>query len=142
MKILGIETSCDETAAAVVEDGHHILSNVVSSQIHKHAVYGGVVPELAAREHLRAIRPVVDCALTAANVQLADIDAVGVTYSPGLLPALLVGISFAKGLAAAHRRFPYRSRGFHRAAPDLHRTRYGGPRRRTGARCGCRRASV
>ncbi len=101
MHILGIETSCDETAVAVAVDGHDILSNVITSQIDKHALYGGVIPELAAREHLRSIGPAVDYALAAAKVGLKDIDAVAVTHSPGLLPALLVGISYAKGLAAA-----------------------------------------
>jgi N6-L-threonylcarbamoyladenine synthase len=99
MLILGIETSCDETAAAVVEDGLNIHSNVVSSQVKLHSGYGGVVPELAAREHLRNIRPVVESALTEASVTIPDIDAVAVTSSPGLVPALLVGLSYGKGLA-------------------------------------------
>lgn len=99
--VLGIETSCDETAAAIVANGHRVLANVISSQVAKHAAYGGVIPELAAREHLEAVRPVVDRALRAANRTLSEIDAVAVTVSPGLLPALLVGIAYAKGIAAA-----------------------------------------
>ena len=99
--ILGIETSCDETAAAVVERGARTLSSVVASQIKTHARYGGVVPELASREHLRAIVPVVREALAEAGVALGDLDAIAVTAGPGLAGALLVGIAYAKGLAAA-----------------------------------------
>ncbi len=99
MNLLGIETSCDETAAAVVADGERILSNVVSSQFDVHAKYGGVVPELASREHLRAIVPVVREALENAGLGYRDIGAIGVTYGPGLMGALLVGLSYAKGLA-------------------------------------------
>jgi N6-L-threonylcarbamoyladenine synthase len=99
--ILGIETSCDETAAAVVRHGREILSNSVSSQIAVHAPYGGVVPELASREHLRNILPVVRSALTQAGVTYPDLDAIAVTEGPGLAGALLVGISFAKSLALA-----------------------------------------
>jgi N6-L-threonylcarbamoyladenine synthase len=99
--ILGIESSCDETAAAVVERGACILSSVVASQIATHARYGGVVPELASREHLRAIVPVVRAALAQANVTLADLDAIAVTSGPGLAGALLVGITYAKALAFA-----------------------------------------
>jgi N6-L-threonylcarbamoyladenine synthase len=99
--ILGIESSCDETAAAVVERGTRTLSSVVASQIKTHARYGGVVPELASREHLRAIVPVVRAALTEAGVALADLDAIAVTAGPGLAGALLVGITYAKALAAA-----------------------------------------
>ena len=99
--ILGIETSCDETAAAVVERGARTLSSVVASQIKTHARYGGVVPELASREHLRAIVPVVRAALAEAGVALADLDAIAVTAGPGLAGALLVGITYAKALAAA-----------------------------------------
>ena len=102
MNILGIETSCDETAAAVVCDGHEVRSSVVSSQIELHAGYGGVVPELAAREHLKSIAPVVNAALSESSCTIQDIDAVAVTCGPGLVPALLVGVSFAKGLAGAH----------------------------------------
>ena len=100
MNILGIETSCDETAAAVVVDGVEVMSNVVSSQIAKHAPYGGVVPELAAREHLRNITPVVEAALSEAGVTASEIDGVAATCRPGLVPALLVGLSYAKGIAA------------------------------------------
>jgi N6-L-threonylcarbamoyladenine synthase len=99
--ILGIETSCDETAAAVVRSGEHLLSNVVSSQIATHQVYGGVVPELASREHLRAIVPVVRQALAEAGENYESLDAIAVTQGPGLAGALLVGISFAKALAYA-----------------------------------------
>ena len=99
MKILGIETGCDETASAVVEGGHSVLSNIISSQISKHVLFGGVVPELAAREHLERISSVVGCAISDAGTELDDIEAVAVTRTPGLLPALLVGISYAKGLA-------------------------------------------
>jgi N6-L-threonylcarbamoyladenine synthase len=99
--ILGIETSCDETAAAVVRRGREILSNAVSSQIAVHAPYGGVVPELASREHLRNILPVVRSALAEAGITYQDLDAIAVTEGPGLAGALLVGISFAKSLALA-----------------------------------------
>jgi N6-L-threonylcarbamoyladenine synthase len=99
--ILGIESSCDETAAAVVGDGEHVLSNVVSSQIATHQTYGGVVPELASREHLRAIVPVVRQALVEAGKSYESIDAIAVTQGPGLAGALLVGISYAKALAFA-----------------------------------------
>src|SRR5579862_5324076 len=99
--ILGIESSCDETAAAVVERGARTLSSVVASQIATHATYGGVVPELASREHLRAIVPVVRAALAQAGITLADLDAVAVTSGPGLAGALLVGITYAKALAFA-----------------------------------------
>lgn len=104
MNVLGIETSCDETAAAVVRDGHAVLANAVASQVTLHAGYGGVVPELAAREHLRAIRPVVEAALTESGLALADMDAIAVTNAPGLVPALLVGCSYAKGAALALQR--------------------------------------
>jgi N6-L-threonylcarbamoyladenine synthase len=99
--ILGIESSCDETAAAVVERGSRTLSSVVASQIATHARYGGVVPELASREHLRAIVPVVRAALAQAEITLADLDAIAVTSGPGLAGALLVGITYAKALAFA-----------------------------------------
>ncbi len=99
MKILAIESSCDETAAAVVEDGRNIISSVVASQVEEHRLYGGVVPEIASRRHAEAIVPVVKQALDDANVTLKDIDAIGVTYAPGLIGALLVGVNFAKGLA-------------------------------------------
>src|ERR1700760_2274684 len=100
-RILGIESSCDETAAAVVADGREILSSIVASQIDVHRKYGGVVPELASREHLRQIVPVVREALEQAKMQLADIDAIGVTHGPGLVGALLVGITYGKTLASA-----------------------------------------
>lgn len=103
MRILGIETSCDETSAAVLTDGYRLLSNVVSSQFDIHSQYGGVVPELAAREHLRAIVPVVREALDRAESTYRDLGAVAVTCGPGLVGALLVGVSYAKGLAAALR---------------------------------------
>jgi N6-L-threonylcarbamoyladenine synthase len=99
--ILGIETSCDETAAAVVADGRLILSNVISSQIETHTRYGGVVPELASREHLRAIVPVVTQALAKANRSLAEPNAIAVTQGPGLVGSLLVGITYAKALSFA-----------------------------------------
>src|SRR5271157_3980964 len=101
IRILGIESSCDETAAAVVVDGRKILSSVVASQVDIHRKYGGVVPELASREHLRAIVPVVRAALGQAGVTLADLDAIAVTSGPGLAGALLVGITYAKALAFA-----------------------------------------
>ena len=101
MKILAIESSCDETAAAVVEDGRNVLSSVVSTQIEKHKVFGGVVPEIASRLHTENISWVVEKALTDANCTLDDIDAIGVTYAPGLIGALLVGVNYAKGLALA-----------------------------------------
>jgi N6-L-threonylcarbamoyladenine synthase len=100
-RILGIESSCDETAAAVVADGREILSSVIASQIDIHQKYGGVVPELASREHLRQIVPVVREALAQAGMNLADLDAIGVTQGPGLVGALLVGITYGKTLAQA-----------------------------------------
>ena len=101
MKILAIESSCDETAAAVVEDGRNILSNIVASQVEEHKLYGGVVPEIASRRHAEAIVGVVDEAIKAAGCTLDNIDAVAVTYAPGLIGALLVGVNFAKGFALA-----------------------------------------
>lgn len=101
MKILGIESSCDETAAAVVEDGCKVLSNVISSQIEEHKLYGGVVPEIASRRHCENILGVVKGALNDAECSLDDMDAIAVTYAPGLIGALLVGVNFAKGLALA-----------------------------------------
>ena len=97
--ILGIESSCDETAAAVIEDGFTVRSSVIASQIAVHAPLGGVVPELAAREHLKALPHVVPAALREAGVTLQDISAIAVTQGPGLIPALLVGLNYAKGLA-------------------------------------------
>ena len=99
MKILAIESSCDETAAAVVEDGRKVLSSIVASQVEEHKLYGGVVPEIASRRHAEAITPVVRESLEQAGVTLSDIDAIAVTYAPGLIGALLVGVNFAKGLA-------------------------------------------
>ena len=101
MKILAIESSCDETAASVVEDGRNILSNVVASQVAEHKIYGGVVPEIASRRHAEAISGVVEKALEDAGCTLDDLDAVAVTYAPGLIGALLVGVNYAKGLAYA-----------------------------------------
>ncbi len=99
MKILGIESSCDETAASVVEDGRKVLSNIVASQAEVHALYGGVVPEIASRAHCEALTGVVKEALEKAECTLNDIDAIAVTYAPGLIGALLTGLSFAKGLS-------------------------------------------
>lgn len=102
MKILAIESSCDETAAAVVEDGRRLLSNVVNTQIDIHAMYGGVVPEVAARSHIEVINPVINQALTSANLTWDDIDAIAVTYAPGLVGSLLVGTLAARTLALIH----------------------------------------
>ncbi len=99
MKILGIESSCDETAAAVVEDGRKVLSNVIASQVEEHKIYGGVVPEIASRRHTEAICAVVEKALCDAGCTINDIDAIAVTYAPGLIGALLVGVNYAKGLS-------------------------------------------
>jgi N6-L-threonylcarbamoyladenine synthase len=101
IKILAIESSCDETAAAVVENGRCVLSNIIASQIDVHVLYGGVVPEIASRKHIEVISTVVDSALKEAKVTLNDIDAIAVTYGPGLVGALLVGLQYAKGLAYA-----------------------------------------
>ena len=101
MKILGIETSCDETAAAVVQDGRVALSDVVSTQIAVHRRWGGVVPELASRNHLVQVGPVVDEALQTAKLSLSDLDAIAVTQRPGLVGALLVGVTAAKAMAFA-----------------------------------------
>ena len=101
MKILAIESSCDETAAAVVEDGRKVLSSVISTQVAEHRKYGGVVPEIASRRHAENIVPVVDKALADAQVTLDDVDAIAVTHAPGLIGALLVGVNFAKGLSLA-----------------------------------------
>ena len=99
MKILSIESSCDETAAAVVENGRKILSTVVASQVEEHKIYGGVVPEIASRMHIEAISGVTKEALKTAKYSLKNIDAIAVTYAPGLIGSLLVGVNFAKGLA-------------------------------------------
>ena len=99
MLVLGVETSCDDTAAAVLLDGRTILANLVSSQDQIHGVYGGVVPELAARQHIRNILPIIDGALEKAGVSLKDLDGIAVTRGPGLVGSLLVGLSVAKGMA-------------------------------------------
>lgn len=99
MKILSIESSCDETAAAVVEDGRRVISSVIHSQIEEHKLYGGVVPEIASRRHVEQICPVVEQAISQAGITLVEIDAIAVTAAPGLIGALLVGVNFAKGLA-------------------------------------------
>ena len=101
IKILAIESSCDETAAAVVENGRRVLSNIIYSQIDIHTIYGGVVPEIASRKHIEKITPVIKQALECASCTLDDIDAVAVTYGPGLVGALLVGVGAAKALAYA-----------------------------------------
>lgn len=101
MLVLGIESTCDETAAAVVRGGHTILSNIVASQIDLHQEYGGVVPELACRRHIDLIMPVIDQSLAYAKVKLSDIDLFAVAYGPGLIGALLIGLSTAKGLSLA-----------------------------------------
>jgi len=99
--VLGIESSCDETAAAVLKDGHQILSSVVASQVHVHSPFGGVVPELASRQHIQAIVPVVDEALQSASITANGLDGLAVTQGPGLVGSLLVGFSFAKAFAYA-----------------------------------------
>ena len=99
--ILGIESSCDETAAAVVRNGREVLSNIISSQIELHKLYGGVVPEIASRKHIEKINQVIEGALNTANVTLQDVDAIGVTYGPGLVGALLVGVAEAKAISFA-----------------------------------------
>ncbi len=104
LRILGIESSCDETAAAVVEDGRRILSNVVASQVDLHAQFGGVFPEVASRQHILAIVPVVEQALKEAHLSLADVDAIAVTRGPGLPGSLAVGLNMAKGLALGSGR--------------------------------------
>jgi len=102
MKILGIETSCDETAAAVVEDGVRILSNEIASQVEIHARYGGIVPEVASRQHILAIIPIVDQAMAKAKANWSDFDGIAVTIGPGLAGSLLVGVNVAKAIALAH----------------------------------------
>jgi len=108
MRILGIESSCDETAAAVVENGERLLSNVVNSQIDIHAEYGGVIPEIAARSHLEVINPVINKALADANCTWDDIDAIAVTYAPGLIGSLLIGTLAARTLAIIHNKPLYK----------------------------------
>lgn len=102
MIILGIESSCDETSIAILRDGKEILSNKISSQIEIHKEYGGVVPEIASRQHIKNIAAILDEALEEAKITLDDVDYIAVTYAPGLIGALLVGVSFAKGLSYAH----------------------------------------
>lgn len=102
--ILAIETSCDETAAAVVKNGREVCSNIISSQIELHKLYGGVVPEIASRKHIEKINQVIEEALVTANISLPDIDAIGVTYGPGLVGALLVGVAEAKAIAFATKK--------------------------------------
>jgi len=102
MEILGIETSCDETAAAVVEDGANILSNIVASQVDIHSRYGGIVPEVASRQHMITALPVVESAMTEAEVTWQDVSAIAVTMGPGLAGSLLVGVNIAKAVALAH----------------------------------------
>ena len=102
--ILAIESSCDETAAAVVKNGREVLSNIISSQIALHTLYGGVVPEIASRKHIEKINQVIEEALKQANVTLDDIDAIGVTYGPGLVGALLVGVAEAKAISYAAKK--------------------------------------
>jgi N6-L-threonylcarbamoyladenine synthase len=102
MKILGIETSCDETAASVVEDGKRLLSNVIASSMDIHVLYGGVVPEIAARSHIEAISPVISEALQQASCSWDDIDGIAVTYGPGLGGSLLIGVLTARTLAIVH----------------------------------------
>ncbi len=104
MNILGIETSCDETAAAIVKNGTQILSNIVVSQINIHATYGGVVPEIAARSHIEAITPVINQALAEANLTWPQIDAIAVTHTPGLLGSLLIGTLTARTLSILHKK--------------------------------------
>ena len=99
MKLLAIESTCDETAAAVVEDGRRVLSSVINSQVQEHQVYGGVVPEIASRRHTEHITEVVRLALEEAGLSLAEADGIAVTAAPGLIGAVLVGVNFAKGLA-------------------------------------------
>ena len=101
MLVLGIESSCDETAAAVVRDGCEIVSSIIASQIDMHRPWGGVVPELASREHLEKIEQIVAEAITQAGISFADIDAIAVTQGPGLIGSLLVGVCYAKSLAYA-----------------------------------------
>ena len=103
MNILAIETSCDDTGAAVVKDSRIVLSNVVASQVPEHILYGGVVPEIASRRHCESIGAVTEKALSDAGLTVGDIDAVAVTYAPGLIGALLVGVNFAKGLSYRYR---------------------------------------
>ena len=115
MLILGIESSCDETSVAVVQDGREVLSNVINSQIKIHETYGGVVPEIASRCHIEAISGVTKEALKQAGVTLNDIDVISCTYGPGLVGALLVGVSYAKGLSYATRKATCSNKPYRRA---------------------------
>ena len=101
MNILSVESSCDETAVAIVRDGREILTDCIASQVEIHKLYGGVVPEIASRKHIEAIYGLADQALATANLTRGDIDAVAVTYAPGLIGAVLVGVNFAKAAALA-----------------------------------------
>ena len=103
-RILAVESSCDETAVAIVEDGRRVISGEIASQVDTHVLYGGVVPEIASRMHVEALDPLLDRALAQANMTLDDIDAVGVTFGPGLVGALLTGVSWAKALAYAAQK--------------------------------------
>ena len=103
IKILAIESSCDETAAAVIRNGREVLSNVISSQIELHKLYGGVVPEIASRKHIEKVNQVIQAALDEAEMTLDDMDAIGVTYGPGLVGALLVSVAEAKAIAYAKK---------------------------------------
>ena len=102
--ILAIESSCDETAAAIVNNGREVLSNIVASQIDVHKIYGGVVPEIASRKHIKSINPVIEEALLSAHTSFDDIDAICVTYGPGLVGSLLVGVGAAKAIAYAKNK--------------------------------------
>ena len=104
MKILAVESSCDETAVAVVEDGRTVLTDCIASQVALHRLYGGVVPELASRKHIEAIYALADEALSRASMTRQEIDAIAVTYAPGLIGAVLVGVNFAKAAALQPRR--------------------------------------
>ena len=104
INILAIETSCDETAAAVVRNGREVRSNIISSQIELHKLYGGVVPEIASRKHIEKINQVIEEALSVAKITLEEIDAIGVTYGPGLVGALLVGVAEAKAISFATKK--------------------------------------
>ena len=101
MKILAIESSCDDTAAALVEDGRKVLSSLTSSQINDHKIFGGVVPEVASRKHIENISPLVKCVMEEAGLSFSDLEAIAVTYAPGLVGSLLVGVNFAKGISIA-----------------------------------------
>ena len=144
MIILGIESTCDETAASLVEDGRHLLSNVISTSVKEQALYGGVVPEIASRRHCEFISATVKKALLDAGKTIDDVDAVAVTFAPGLIGAVLVGVNFAKGLAysAGKPLVPvHHLRGVRRTQPHRggaglhplpHPRPHGGRRRRRG----------